>query len=372
MNETLDAIIDPINEASAVLQSVAAHSLTARMEGNYRGDHTKLKEALNTAVINLDNGLGHVRHIGNRVAAGSVQISTSSSVLAHSTSEQARTLQEVTSSLEEMAAMIARNAAGAQKTLGLSENARGHVAQGMESMERLSTAITKVKNSSDQTTKIVQTIDQIAFQTNLLALNAAVEAARAGDAGKGFSVVADEVRNLANRSSEAAKNAAQLIEEAMQNAEEGVMRNREMLSNLEGINTQVHQVSEVIGEVATASDQQHQAVQELQSAAAQLDQITQQTAEHSERTASTAEQLSSQAAEMQHLVGSFRLSHVDTTVPQSDSEPAGLAPETTVPVPEPPESAMLTPNGAHADAAPEDVIPFYGDEETLGDFLKRT
>src|SRR5207244_3670763 len=134
--------------------------------------------------------------------------------------------------------------------------------EGVRSMQHLSEAITKIKGSADSTAKIVKTIDEIAFQTNLLALNAAVEAARAGDAGKGFAVVAEEVRNLAMRSAEAAKHTANLIEESVKNADGGVALNQEVLSNLQEINGQIEKVSEVVAEIAAASDQQSQGVEQ--------------------------------------------------------------------------------------------------------------
>src|SRR5207244_6281044 len=144
----------------------------------------------------------------------------------------------------------------------LSEGARASANKGMGSMKRLSQAMDKIKSSGDATAKSVKTIDEIACQTNLLALDAAVEAARAGDAGKGFAVVAEEVRNLAMRSAEAAKNTANLIEESVKNVEGGVALNQEVLSNLQEINGQIEKVSEVVAEIAAASDQQSQGVEQ--------------------------------------------------------------------------------------------------------------
>jgi methyl-accepting chemotaxis protein len=174
-------------------------------------------------------------------------------------------------------------------------------------MQSLSAAVDRIKQSADATAKIVKTIDEIAFQTNLLALNAAVEAARAGDAGKGFAVVAEEVRNLAMRSAEAAKNTAELIEGSVKNAVEGVTINQEVLANLEEINKQVNQVSEVMAEIAAASDQQSQGVEQINSAIGQMNQVTQQTAANSEESAAAAEELSGQSEEMVSLVGSYQL-----------------------------------------------------------------
>ncbi len=175
-------------------------------------------------------------------------------------------------------------------------------------MRRLSDAINKIQASSDATAKIVKTIDEIAFQTNLLALNAAVEAARAGDAGKGFAVVAEEVRNLAMRSAEAAKNTANLIEESVSNSGGGVAINQEVLKNLVEINGQVKKVSEVMVDIAAASEQQTQGVGQVNAAMERMNLVTQQTAANAEESASASEELAGQAQEMRGMVLSFQLS----------------------------------------------------------------
>jgi methyl-accepting chemotaxis protein len=203
--------------------------------------------------------------------------------------------------------MAVQNAASAKEARGLAEAARQSADAGVQSMRRLSSSIDKIKTSADSTSKILKTIDEIAFQTNLLALNAAVEAARAGDAGKGFAVVAEEVRNLAMRSAEAAKSTATLIEESVNNAGEGVTINQEALGKLEGIQAQVDQVNTVMNEIAASSEQQQQGVEQVNTAIEQLNQVTQQTAANSEESASASEELEAQAQEMDSLVRTFTL-----------------------------------------------------------------
>jgi methyl-accepting chemotaxis protein len=305
---------DFLSELAAVLQRLAACDLTARVQGDYPEAYTKIQQALNTAVDNLGQALTQVAVGAEQVAAASDQISRGSQDLAQGASEQASTLEEISSSLQEMTMMSKQNAANAQEARGLAENAHQSADQGATSMQRLSQAIEAIKTASDETANIVKTIDEIAFQTNLLALNAAVEAARAGDAGKGFAVVAEEVRNLAMRSAEAAKTTAQLIVEAIQKAESGVVINQEVLGNLEEIATHVRHMSTVIGEIAAASSQQQQGVEQLNTAVEQLNQITQATAASSEEAASAAEELSGQATEMQHMVGTFQL-HPNSSSP---------------------------------------------------------
>lgn len=307
INEMLDAVLAPINEASVVLDRVAARDLSARMTGNYKGEFAKIETSLNTAVQNLDDALVQVAIATEQIASASGQISGGSQSLAQGASEQAGSLQEVSTSLQGMSAMTRQNSESARGAKNLTESARSITGKGVESMKRLSDAINRIKSSSDQTAKIVQTIDEIAFQTNLLALNAAVEAARAGDAGKGFAVVAEEVRNLAMRSAGAAKNTSTLIEESVKNAEDGVSINREVLENLQHIDAQVNKVSEAMVEITMASERQTEGIEQINASVAQMNQVTQQTAAGAEESASAAEELSGQSREMQSMVESFRL-----------------------------------------------------------------
>jgi methyl-accepting chemotaxis protein len=310
VNETLDAVIAPVNEAAAVLEKVARRDLTTRMEGSYRGEFAKIMEALNLAAKNLDETMSQVSLVTEQVTSAAAQISSGSFSLSQGATTQASSLEEVSSSLQEMLAMTKQSAANANAAQQLSTGARTSAERGVDSMKRLADAIDRIKSSSDKTAKIVKTIDEIAFQTNLLALNAAVEAARAGDAGKGFAVVAEEVRSLAMRSAEAAKSTADLIEESVKNAEGGVAINQEVMKNLVEINDQVKKVSDVMAEIAASSEQQSRGVDQVNTAVEQVNQVTQQTASNAEESASAAEELASQAEDMRGVVSSFSLTKV--------------------------------------------------------------
>jgi methyl-accepting chemotaxis protein len=316
MNTTFEAVVAPFNETAAALEKLAGHDLTARVNGDYRGDFERIKQAMNTAGTSLAQALSQVASASQQITAVSGQISGSSQALSSSATAQASSLEEVSSSLQEMSSMTKQNASNAKEARSLSDGARGTAAKGVDSMKRLSEAINRIKASSDSTAKIVKTIDEIAFQTNLLALNAAVEAARAGDAGKGFAVVAEEVRNLAMRSAEAAKNTSNLIEESVKNAEGGVSINQEVLANLREINEQVNKVSEVMAEIASASDQQSQGIDQITTAVQQMSDMTQQNAANSEESAASALELDNLAHKMQKMVDAFQLGdqQVDSAV----------------------------------------------------------
>jgi methyl-accepting chemotaxis protein len=308
-NDTLDAVIDPVNEATAVLEKVAARDLTVRVEGQYKGDHARIKEALNKAVADLAEALAEVSTASEQVASASSQISNGAQGLAQGASEQASTIEEVSSSLHEMTSMAQQSAQNAREARTMAEDTKSSTLRGVDSMKSLSGAVERINSSAERTAKIVKTIDEIAFQTNLLALNAAVEAARAGDAGKGFAVVAEEVRALAMRAAEASRQTAELIEESGQHAIAGVTYTSEVVKSLDEIAVKAQKVSEVMSEISAASEQQQTGVTQVNAAIEQMNLVTQQVAANSEESASAAEELSSQAMHMQSMLGQFRISH---------------------------------------------------------------
>jgi methyl-accepting chemotaxis protein len=238
------------------------------------------------------------------VAAAS-QVSAASQSLAEGASEQAASLEETSSSLEEMSSMTKRNAESANKVKSLGAQARqaGDIAMG--DMQTMAEAMDAIKASSDDIAKIIKTIDEIAFQTNILALNAAVEAARAGEAGAGFAVVADEVRNLAQRCAQAAKETAAKIEDSVQKSSNGVEISSKVAKSLEDIVGKARQVDELAGEVASASAEQSQGIEQVNTAVSQMDKVTQSNAANAEESASAAEELNAQAESLKEAVNNL-------------------------------------------------------------------
>ncbi len=259
------------------------------------GITSSITRVLKQIVSDLTNG-------ANQVASASGEVAQSSTQMAEGASEQASSLEETSASLEELTSMTHQNAENADQANHLAIQARNHADQGQTAMERMLKSIDAIKRSSDDTARIIRTIDEIAFQTNLLALNAAVEAARAGEAGKGFAVVAEEVRSLAQRSADAAKNTSTLIEGSQKHVIEGVEVSNEVNAILTDIVSAADKVAQFIAEVSAAVKEQAQGLGQINTAVNQMDQVTQSNAANSEEAAAASEELSAQSEQMREMV----------------------------------------------------------------------
>ncbi len=237
------------------------------------------------------------------VLAAAKQVESASQILAEGASEQASTLEETSSSMEEMSSMTKQNADNADQAsclmaevVKIVEKVNGHVSQ-------MAAAVQEAMQTSEETGKIVKTIDEIAFQTNLLALNAAVEAARAGEAGAGFAVVADEVRNLAMRAAQAAKNTSGLIENTITTVKKShALTEQTQQAFKENVEISV-KVGSLIEEIAAASEEQAQGIGQINKAVGELDRVIQQTAASAEESAGVAEQMNTEAVQMRIYIG---------------------------------------------------------------------
>ncbi|MEW6573887.1 MAG: methyl-accepting chemotaxis protein [Bacillota bacterium] len=306
-NKTLDAVVVPVNEVVECLKGMAGGNLDVVMTGDYKGDYAVMKNALNTTVEALNEILGQVAIAVDQVAGGSQQISSSSQALSQGASESASTLEETTSSMQQVTAQTKQNAENATQANQLATQTRASAEKGNEQMSEMVNAMNEINESATNISKIIKAIDEIAFQTNLLALNAAVEAARAGKHGKGFAVVAEEVRNLAERSARAAKETAEMIEGSIKKTEVGTRIAEETAKALEEIVLSVTKVTDLIGEIASASKEQALGINQINQGLGQVDQVTQQNTASAQELAATAEELSSQAVQLQEMLGRFRL-----------------------------------------------------------------
>ena len=367
VNELLETITTPLSELADVLLGLSNKRLNVKMTGEYHGVFLELKESLNKAINNLDNSMQQVAVASNQIASASTQIGSGSQAIAQGASEQASSLEEVSSSLQEMSSMTKSSAINSQEAKGLTTDAGESAAKGKTSMQRLSEAMNKIKASSDQTSKILKTIDEIAFQTNLLALNAAVEAARAGEAGKGFAVVAEEVRNLAMRSAEAAKDTARMIEGSVKNTDEGLLLNVKVLTNLEEINDKVFKVGEVMAEIAASSERQSEGVDQIKTAIEQMNQVVQQNAANSEESASATEELSSQSIELNNMVSEFKLSsntsHVKIISKSNNARPVLMRPDMSTNFGSTLNTYANGQNGNNRQKNAQQLIPLSEDDE---------
>jgi len=236
-----------------------------------------------------------------QVSSAASQVASSSQSLAEGASEQAAALEETSSSLEEMSSMTKQNAGNASQADALMKQANAVVKKANDSMEHLTRSMKDITAASEETSKIIKTIDEIAFQTNLLALNAAVEAARAGEAGAGFAVVAEEVRNLAMRAAEAAKNTSGLIEGTVKKVREGSELVGKTSEAFNEVAVSASKVGELVGEISAASSEQSQGIDQINKAVSEMDKVTQQTAANAEESASASEQMNAQAEQMKQV-----------------------------------------------------------------------
>lgn len=306
-NKTLDAMNEPIYEALKVLKELAEGNLEVVMTGNYQGEHGVLKNAINSVIESFNQVLSEIDQSAGQVAAGSRQISDSSLVLSQGSAEQASTVEEINASITEIAVQTRQNATHAgqanELALGVKDSAEG----GNDRMREMLMAMREINESSANISKIIKVIDEIAFQTNILALNAAVEAARAGQHGKGFAVVAEEVRNLAGRSANAAKETTTLIEGSVKKVDAGTRIANDTAQSLTEIVAGVTKMTELVGEIAEASNSQATGIAQINQGISQVSQVTQSNTATAEEGAAASEELSGQAELLKAMVAKFKL-----------------------------------------------------------------
>jgi len=336
MNSILDTVVSSLNETFTVLNSVAKGDLTQKVKSEYKGYYNDVKQNVNTLVEALSNALSEVAQSATSVAEASTEISSSAEELAAGAQEQMQQAKEVAGSVEQMTRTILDNtknasfAADAAKEAGKKANEGGAVVETtIKGMMKIATVVEKsadvlktLGKGSDQIGEIIQVIDDIADQTNLLALNAAIEAARAGEQGRGFAVVADEVRKLAERTTKATKEIASMITQIQRDANDAVAsmnegiseveKGKESASRTESVLKEIIQgavkVSDVVGQVAAASEEQAAAAEQIGKNIEGINKVTQQSGLGTQQIAKSSEELNNLTETLQNLLLRFKIS----------------------------------------------------------------
>ncbi|MEM1228419.1 MAG: methyl-accepting chemotaxis protein [Planctomycetota bacterium] len=306
VNELSDSLTRVDLEVSRVIRKVADGDLSDRIRGDYGGEFDAMKSAFNQALDRITTMLSKVKDTNRHANDASGRVEDQSNVITKHATEQSAALVEIASSLEEMTAMTIQSADSAESARDVANNTKIASERGATQVSELVEAIERIKSVGDEQTEILKTIDEIAFQTNLLALNAAVEAARAGEAGKGFAVVADEVRNLALRSAEAATTTARMTEQALSETSTGVALANGVSELLEEICTWAQRSSQCVGEIASASNEQAQGIGQISSAVASLDGALQDSSIKCQESSSEAGKMRLMIEDLNSMLSTFR------------------------------------------------------------------
>jgi methyl-accepting chemotaxis protein len=308
VNQILDGIILPVNEAVGVLQEMEKGDLTKTVVGSYKGQLDDFKQTVNNTIAKLSDVISEVNSATSNIAGASEEVSATAQSMSQASSEQAASVEETSASIEQMSASITQNTENARVTDNMATQASREAVQGGEAVKETVQAMKSIANK-------IGIIDDIAYQTNLLALNAAIEAARAGEHGRGFAVVAAEVRKLAERSQVAAQEIGELAESSVEMAESAGKL-------LDTIVPSIKKTSDLVQEIAAASEEQSSGVNQINTAMDQLNKITQQNASSSEELAATSEEMSGQAAQLQELMAFFTVAGASKAASQAKLQKA--------------------------------------------------
>jgi methyl-accepting chemotaxis protein len=301
------SITRPLGEAVAVLEKVGACDLTVSLDIHTRDEIGQMATALNTALDKLRSTLLEVTQSATNANASSQELSAAAEAIASGAQEQAASLEETSASLEQITATVRQSADNAKQASQLATNSKESAERGQDVVSSAITAMEEINVASAKISDIISTIDEIAFQTNLLAVNAAVEAARAGEEGRGFAVVASEVRILAQRSAGAAKEIKALIQDSLRKVEKGSELVNRSGETLHSIVNSVKRVTDIVGEIAAAAEEQSTGIDQVNTAVTQIDQVTQSNSAQTEELSSTSQSLSDQSSRLLKLVSIFTL-----------------------------------------------------------------
>ncbi|ODU57645.1 MAG: chemotaxis protein [Clostridium sp. SCN 57-10] len=300
-----------IDEISDALLSIARGDLTVTLQKDYDGQFKKLKDNLEALLANLNLTLQQINQAAYQVDSGASQVAGGAQSLSQGTTEQASSLEVLSSSISEVNEKIRHSAQNAEEARAMTQATGAELMGSNEQMKRMTDAMELITRKSKEISKVIKIIEDIAFQTNILALNAAVEAARAGAAGKGFSVVADEVRNLAGKSAEAAKGTTELIAETNRAVEGGSRIAERTAESLRKSAEMAQQVVTLIDVIAQAAQEEATHVEQINGGVGHISAVVQANAAAAEQSAAASQELSSQSYLLRELTARFRLRSVD-------------------------------------------------------------
>ena len=307
VNNTLQSLKAIITEISEKTGQISSGNLNIDNIEDYPGNFVDVSNALNVIIETLNRLMGDIKDAADQVNSGANQVAAGSQSLAQGSTQQASSIQELTASIAEIADQTKHNAVDANKASELSREVMNNADKGNVQMSEMQQSMVAINQSSQDISKIIKVIDDIAFQTNILALNAAVEAARAGQHGKGFAVVAEEVRTLAARSAEAAKQTTGLIEGSFIKVQQGTRIADETAEALGDIVAGIEQITNLIGNIAVATNEQATGIAQINLGIDQVTQVVQQNSATSEQSAAASEELSGQAELLKETIHKFQL-----------------------------------------------------------------
>ncbi len=343
INELTDVIEHVFADVGSTMQSMANGDLNNRIERDYQGVYLQCKNSINSSIDKIGEIVGQVNESAGFINNSSQEIASGNNNLSQRAEQQAASLEQTASSMEQLTSTVKNNAENAQQANQIATTARDLAEKGGDVVASAVSAMQEINESSNKIAEIIGVIDEIAFQTNLLALNASVEAARAGEQGRGFSVVATEVRNLAQRSATAAKESKELIQTSVKKVRAGTEFVNETGKALSEIVTGVKKVGDIVAEIAAASVQQSQGIAQVNQAVSEMDEITQQNAALAEQASAASISMTDQSSTMSQLLGFFKMGGASSSYQQGRTSSDVSQPEPAKQVPvSPPEPASIS------------------------------